>query len=562
MTSTSKKIKILVVNEFSQLATGFATYMQNVMQELHKNDKYEVAELAGHCNSQDPRLAYIPWKVYPNAPNPNNQEEIQAFQSNPVNQFGKWKFDETCLDFKPDVVLTIRDPWFDMWIEKSPYRKYFKFIHMPTCDGEPQKQEWMEFYESCDLLLTYSYWSKHILETQSGGKLKIFDVASPAVEHEIFRPLDKESLRKTVGFADDVNIILSVMRNQPRKLYPEILKAFNRFLDICKENGRDDIAAKTFLYWHTSSPDVGWDLPYEMRQHKMSHKVLFTYICRNCASVYPAFYKGDTAFCKNCRKPTAQMPNTTHGVDRNSLAAIYNLADLLLQYSVCEGWGMSIPEAKACAIPVMGSEYSAMTEQVHSPGGIAIPVGRMFQEPLNQTNQLRSLPDIEATAQELFKFFCTTKEQQREIGRQGRELIEQEYTWPKITQIWEQAIDSLVYPDHKDTWLSEPKLYSLPQNIPQNLGNIQFIEYCYHNILREQFRFNEPMARKMISSLEDGYETIHSPDGQLKRLPIDKNSILNWCAQQVQQKNHFEQYRYNLLVKGINLNSRVGPMEL
>ena len=50
--------------------------------------------------------------VYSNTP--SNDQERKIYDSNPNNAFGLWRFNHVVLDFKPDIVLTYRDPWMDM----------------------------------------------------------------------------------------------------------------------------------------------------------------------------------------------------------------------------------------------------------------------------------------------------------------------------------------------------------------------------------------------------------------------------------------------------------------
>lgn len=329
----SKK-KILFVGEFSQLATGFATYGGYIISELYKTGKYDIYELAGYANKNHPKLEGVPWKVYPNEPDPNNEEENRLFAANKVNQFCLWKLNEALLDSKADIVISWTDPWMNQHINHSPYRSYFKYICMPTVDGEPQKEEWLQMYKEYDTLLTYSFWAKNLIERSTNNKLKVAEVASPGTDTSVFVP-NRQKSREKFGIKPDVFIIQSVMRNQPRKLFPELLRSFNRFLQVCKENGREDLVNKTYLHFHTTNPDLGWDLPSEIRKHGLTHKVLFTYMCDSCGTFGPSFYQGDSTICRKCFQSTLRLPNTALGLPRNQLAEIMQIADLNVQYSVC-----------------------------------------------------------------------------------------------------------------------------------------------------------------------------------------------------------------------------------
>jgi glycosyltransferase involved in cell wall biosynthesis len=416
---------------------------------------------------------------------------------------------------------------------------------MPTCDGEPQKLEWVEDYLRHDRILTYSLWAKNLLENQTNGKLKVFDVASPGVDTDVFKPLNVEEVRKALNIKEDVIIFGKVARNQPRKLYPELFKAFADYLLICKKNSRDDIAAKSYLYCHTSYPDVGWDLAEEIHKHKISNKVLFTYLCKNCKTAFPSFYSGNVQHCKNCQNMTATMPNTESGLSRENLAIIYNLFDVFIQLSICEGWGMPINEAKACGVPVLCVDYSAMTEQCYNGGGLPIKVQRFYQESIQQTNQLRALPNLNDLSEKMY-LLATDKTLKSRLSMESRQCTEKYYNWGLISKIWESAIDSLECFKDEESWIAPPKIIN-PGNLtmPANLNNQQFVEWCYVNIIQEPIGNHLQQISKLVTSLNLGYQIIETPGG-LQQVPVNRDIIIQQMIQYLHQKNSFEQHRYNM----------------
>ena len=90
------------------------------------------------------------------------------YNSNANNQFGAWRFDKVVLDFKPDIVLTYRDPWMDMYVSKSPLLPYFHWVWMPTVDSDPQKQSWIEGFAKTDAILCYAEFGEKTLENMEG----------------------------------------------------------------------------------------------------------------------------------------------------------------------------------------------------------------------------------------------------------------------------------------------------------------------------------------------------------------------------------------------------------
>jgi glycosyltransferase involved in cell wall biosynthesis len=557
------KKTILVVNEFSRLSTGFSNYMRELLPRLHATGKYRIVEFATYINKQHPELDEVEWEVIPNEPDPNNPQERQIYDTNKLNQFGMWKFDEVLLHVKPDIVISIRDPWMDNFITRSPLRKHFKYIHMPTCDGQPQKREWLEFYKQADLLLTYSHWAKNIIETETAGASRVFDVAGAGPDPKTFvavSPEEKRKIKKHVQLPEDAYVVGTVMRNQPRKLFSELFDTFARFLEICRKNNRDDIAAKTFLYCHTSNPDLGWDIPEEIRRYKISHKVIFTYLCQACKTVYPSKYHGDIAVCKNCKNTAAMLPNTMYGVDKETLNRIYHIFDLYAQYSICEGYGIPVIEAKCAGVPVIGINQSATAELVSGGGGIPIKVGRMFQESLNGTNQWRALPDNDDAAMKMFEFFTAEESTRLNLANEARAAAEKYHNWDTIQQIWEKAIGSLEGPN---TWLSDPVLIQPDLNIPQGLNNEQFVEWCYRNIVKEPYLLYSEMGQRAIAALNMGYEPGFDGEGKPTKNPASREKLLQNMVDYVQHKNQIELIRHQKL-KGAELRNpyQIGKYEL
>lgn len=550
----SKK-KILFVNEFSQLATGFANLGYSLLPRLYETGKFELAELACYIDPTDPRINNVPWTVIPALPHPQNEDEKARYAANEINQFGQWKFEEALIQFQPDIVVSIRDPWMDSFIYKHPFRKHFKLVHMPTVDGYPQKSEWLQDYEDVDKLLAYSFFGKGLLETQSGGKIRVAGVASLGVDTKVFKPINnKKELRKTLGIDPEAFIITATMRNQPRKLFPEIMKGFNLFLEKCKERGREDIALKTFLHFHTSYPDVGWDLAEEMRYHHLSHKILYTYMCDSCGAIYLSKFNRETHNCRRCGKPSAHFPNTANGVTREALAQIIGLSDAGIQYSTNEGQGLPINENKACGLPVFCVDYSAMSEQAHSPGGIPVNIARMMQEPVNATGQLRALPDNNDFAEKLFQFLTSSQEERDTLGRQARDFVVKTYDWDIVAKHWEKLFDSIEIDNIP--WNAPIELLEMPTQIPGNLSNEHLVEWCCKNLINDHKSFYTHKSKKIVEALNLGYETGMSRDGKVVRVPVDKNKVVNMYVAMIQNNNNMEHFRYNSIVEKNKVGDR------
>ena len=243
----SKK-KVLFVSESHNMASGFGTYAKQVLPRLAATGKYELAEFASYGDFN--AVNDLDWLYFSNTP--TTEEEQAIFNQNTANHFGLWRFDKVVMHFKPDIVLTYRDPWMDQWIAQSSNRPYFHWVWMPTVDSSPQKREWIENFGECDALLAYSEFGAKTMLEESNNKLNVIGCASPAIDPEIYKPVpSKRALRKSLGIDPDINIVGTVMRNQRRKLFIELMRSFRIFLDKAPA----EIADKTFLYLHTSYPE-------------------------------------------------------------------------------------------------------------------------------------------------------------------------------------------------------------------------------------------------------------------------------------------------------------------
>jgi len=533
------KKRIMFVGEASFLNTGFSTYYRELLPRLAATGKYEIAELGSYAKQDDPRVQEFiagRWKFY--GVMPMNEEEGRAFQQpNPhprtrgqnTNQFGEYKFAAAVADFKPDIVIDIRDWWMLEFQERSVFRPWYKWIVMPTVDAEPQQEEWIQTYENANLVLAYSDYGIHTLRRQSSlatnGKrsMKIFPKAMrPGVDIDGFKPVDRASIREHWNLSADVPVIGTVMRNQSRKLYPDLIDAFAFMKNKYKGEPQVD---KSVLLIHSCWPDNMYSFDYPRHVYRLeryewmvNHKkgirsdILQSLYCHACKETSVTFVmnmfgrpiqEGRIKMpCCYCGKTEASPPNTSIGFNREDLSKLYNLMDLYVQCSICEGDGMPIQEAKACGVPTLVVDYTAMREKGRYPnyshfeesgiteenytchkGGDVIEVGRYYYEP--ETSCKRALPDIEDLALKM-RNMISDPERIAKLRTEARQCVEENYDWNKIWKQWEYVLDNVKILNREETWdspISEiEEIKAVP--VPANLNDEQYVSWLYLNILK------------------------------------------------------------------------------
>jgi len=460
--------RVLVGSEASYLNTGYASYGRELIKRLIATGKYEVAEISCYGAADDERRKTIPWKNYPIAPSRSDSDDMKKmYGSNPSNQFGTWRFERICLDFKPDIVIMQKDPWMDSWVKHSPYRPFFSWAWASTVDSSPQSPEWINQFADADYFYTLSEWAEGVIREQAGDSVNLIGSVTMSAADE-FQPVpNKAAHRLAMGLDPDWKIIGTVMRNQRRKLFPDLLEAFSKYLSF---TGDKD----TYLYCHTSYPDNGWDLPQLMMKYGISSRVLFTYSCEECSSLTIGKFSDTVKQCRSCKKYAAKPCSVSNGATTEELAKIFNLFDLYIQCANSEGMGISQMEAAACAVPIMSTDYSAMESIVRKLNGYPIPVKTKVLE--LETGCYRAIPDIDEIVSYWKMFFGLSGEDRLEAGRKARSAYEANFNWDEVVKKWMISLDQ----SPKATWDKPLRQINLPQDdaIPKFSNNKAFLDWA------------------------------------------------------------------------------------
>jgi len=550
MMTNMRKKRILFCSEATFLNTGYATYTREILNYLHGTGKYEIAEMASYAFRNDERAKNIPWKFYGVIPdNSCSEEEQQRYANHPTAQFGELSFEPVCLDFQPDIVCDIRDFWMLDFAERSPFRPFFKWCIMPTVDAKPQARQWIATYKSADACLTYSEWAGEVLKDQSGGKINYIGISPPSA-HPAYQPIEnKEELRISMGVDPEAKIIGTVMRNQRRKLYPDLFAAFRLLLEKVEDS------SKYMLYCHTSYPDLGWDIPELLQEYQLSSKVLFTYICGQSGKPFVSLFKGAITQSPYTGKYGASLSNVKNGVEYEDLAKIINLFDLYVQYANCEGFGLPQVEAAACGIPVMATDYSAMESVVRNLKGIPVTPKALYKE--LETGCFRAVPDNELAADKMLEFFNKPEAIRKRIGFETRQAFLEHYQWNKSGSTWEKYFDSVEILPEELTWKSRPRIFNSqpkPENLDSNIPHHTMAQWLIKEVLCEPDKLNSFMEARLVRDLM--YKSTTSTtggmyfnessaafDGKQSRSPFDFDIAYSHMASLCHRRNMWEQKR-------------------
>lgn len=483
-----------MVGEHHVAKSGFGLYTREILSRLHNTGKYEIAELS--CFNDGSMQSNVPWKVYPNMPLPQEAKDEQIkkkFASDGENVFGKWRFDQTVLDFKPDIVFDIRDFWMLSYQECSVLRPYFHWVIAPTVDSIPQQLPWLQTFSSADVVLGHTDWAIDYLKSV-GHNINAITNVTDSVDTNVFKPLNfSPTLNKAQHLIPtDSYIVGAVMRNQKRKLIPNLMGIVKNVRAL---TGKTNV----YLHLHTSYPEKsGWDIPSLLQEYEAYNFTLFTYYCQSCKKAWASHWKGAKAVCPFCNKGTAGLPNVVQGLTDNQLKNVYNLFDIYLQYAICEGLGIPQLEAASCGVPIVSVDYSAMHEVTNKLDGEKVSYA-LFKE--LETGAFRAIPnDSEATGI-IVRHMQRTEAEKKDKKKNARDKIVENYSWDKTAERYIEIFDSL---PNKDMW-DTPLEINPSQKVESSCSNRQFVHKVVLDVLKSPHLLKTTYIQNMIRHIDEGY---------------------------------------------------------
>lgn len=501
-------MKVLLVSEFTGLgSTGYSNYYREIAKALH-NGGHTVVELASYGDNNIPaHLEYkasCPWKVILNTPRTDSHdapryEEREA--SSGDAKFGAWAFDIICAQEEPDVVIAIRDHWYDKFIIESPAAPYFISVLSPTVDSSPQKPDWLDTFGRCDIITTYNQWSEDWLKQQYSCHNMVAHISPSAADD--YKILDKKTCRKKLGIPEDIKLVGTVMRNQVRKRFPELFEAMQKCPD-------------TYLYCHTAYPDKGWNIPELLLQNNIQNRVFMTYMC-SCGNYGAQLYSTRTPICKRCGAKM-ETPSAKHGLPNAALCEIYNSMDLYLQPASNEGFGIPLIEAAKCGVKCVTTDYSAQVDVIRKIGGIPMkPIAYSLDV---DTCGKRAVIDIDELANVI------NDPNSYNYSKQSiRDIYDQNYSWEKTGKRWLELVNNI---KPKNLWGGPPQVkqpLAYEELASRKVSNEDFLILCVLHVACDETLLGSHLHVYMLDSLNSGYIMSNAGEGSI--IPVDRKLVYN-----------------------------------
>jgi len=532
-----RRKKILLCTEGHHLPTGYSVYSKELLSRLCTDPRFEVAELACYTDAETAKKQQKGWRIFANQPKKNGKD-WSLYKSNPTSEFGDFTFNHVLLEFMPDFVMDIRDWWMFEFQQRSPFRDLFHWCIMPTVDAAPQNIQWIDTFASAEAVFAYSEFGRDVLLEQCDS-LNFVDVASPCVSDEFHPVENKENHKDRLGINPESFIFGTVMRNQRRKLYPDLFKTFRQFLDSSQ-------ATNAYLHCHTSYPDIGWDMPELLQKYGLTNRVLFTYKCKSCGELSATFFDDVIAHCYSCGTFKRELVGINNQLERDELAMIYNMFDVYIQYANSEGFGMPQLEAAQCGVPVVTIDYSAMQSVADNIGAIKLSPLSLAVE--CETGCERVVPNNDSLLVSMLDLYNTPLEKLKQLGFSMRQKTRENYNWDKTAKTWADYFAKTPVKNPNETWFSPPKILEpLATSVPDGLTIKDQVDFIFTNVLRKPELIGSYIWRRTIKELTYKCTALNTEVDFYFNESHLNNNVRNWAPFTVEDACNHMLHMRNML---------------
>ena len=394
----SEKIKIFTISDHPLSPSGVGSQTKYIIEGMLKTGKYQFFSFGGAIK-------------HPSHQPQHTEEWGEDWIIWPVDGYGNADMVRAMIhQNKPDIMWFMTDPRFYTWLWtiENEIRPHMPMVYYHVWDNYPYPSFNKPWYASNDHIACISKLTHDIVETV------VPDVESSyiphAVDEEVFYPLPEESVkqfRQSRGF-DDKFVCFWNNRNARRKQSGTLIFWFKEFLDNV---GHD----KATLIMHTDPKDIhGQDL------EAIIHELGLT--------------EGQVLFSREKVQP-------------NDLAMVYNMADLTINISDAEGFGLATLESLSSGTPILINKTGGLQDQI-SDGETSFGIGLepsskaiigsqdvpyIYEDRLNKDEFLEALTAL----------YEMGPEKRAELGAKGRAYTQSHFNFETFTKSWDELFTRL-----------------------------------------------------------------------------------------------------------------------
>ena len=394
------KTKILWIGD-GGAATGFARVNHSIIENLSPT-KYEIHHLAVNYMG-DPYKTKKHHKLYP------------AMQAKNYGDFmGVNRVLELINEVNPDLVFILNDPWaVPQYLTRIPAS--IKIVVYTPVDAKPVLRSWAEVLNRVNRLVTYTEFGKEAY-LEAFPEMDNLAVIPHGVDTDTFYDISRSEARKAVGLPEDLFVVFNGNRNQPRKRIDLTLRAFAKFAE-----GKDDVR----LLLNMGEVDAGWNLKVLADRLGILPKVILT---------------------KKDFTPQNYLSDET-------LNLVYNAADVGINTSLGEGWGLINVEQACCRVAQIVPNSSACAEIFPDDSCLKIDVvDYMYHPDIMTEGQIISVDNL---VEHLNTYYYDRNLLEKHSNAVYEHFTSPELQWKTIAKQWDKLFKKVLKEDPKALLLLE-----------------------------------------------------------------------------------------------------------
>ncbi len=390
-----EKIKVLIVTDSAYLSTGYGSVMFNLLKRWTKHKEFEFYHVG------------------------NSAERVHKHQIGEGFYYALPRFDDFAYQtlpfyikkYSPDIVLTLYDigyqSGFTQIIQKAHQDGWRgNWITYVPVDTNFPAWTWKNVFNSFENVVAMSEHGKNFIKRE-------FDIDAKMIPHgvnrEVFKPLDKNEMKRKAGFSPNDFVIGAVGKNQIRKMWTVLLKAYEEF-----SKNKEDV--KLLLHTETTPKDVnsGWDFNYLSKKHKIIIK----------------------STLKEINFIQRQF------IEEEQLNKIYNTMDLYAFSTGGEGFGIPTLEALSAGVPVTVTEYTTGKELCKDAGFKTIPtlLDKYNREVkwVGMNGVEFAIGDDKVLKENLEYYYNIWKNHKKDYEKFQKQAVKhaEKYDYDKIAELW------------------------------------------------------------------------------------------------------------------------------
>jgi glycosyltransferase involved in cell wall biosynthesis len=401
----SDKIKIFTISDHPLSPSGVGTQTKYIIEGMLKTGKYQFVSFGGAVQHPDHKPQKTEqwgedWVIWP-VDGYGNPDMVRGM----INQQ------------KPDILWFMTDPRFYDWLWniENEIRVKVPMVYYHVWDNYPYPSFNRPKYLSNDHVACISKLTHDIVQTVAPEVSSSY--IPHAVDADVFQALDSQiidTLREQKGFKDKFTIFWN-NRNARRKQSGTLIWWFKEFLD---KVGQD----KAILIMHTDVKDQhGQDLEAIIHQLGLTN--------------------GEVLFSRE-------------KVNSTDLAMMYNLADVTVNISDAEGFGLATLESLSCGTPIIVTLTGGLQDQITDgenwfgvgiePSSKAIigsqQVPYIYEDRINKDDFINAL----------VKLYEMSPTERREMGAAGRKFTQERFNFDTFVQTWDELFTEIH--DKQGSW--------------------------------------------------------------------------------------------------------------